>query len=253
MALRCERTRTKFYKLPRRVSSWRPTLFSSNSFTEKNADKQPHDRRQTPPRRCEICSCPALGGKKKITKSSLWNEWNFFFTLSLSLASGNNLSLSDRSVHRGGKRSVQVAGTCFCLSFFLSFFFLLFFFLLFPNLTTSDPGWMCVRLLVVAGIQMRASRKPWWKHRNERGSKFRGQRPGNQKHQGWSVEQGLQTLELSPQTLSVSGSNLAWKSGLERRVEPKKKKKRNLGDDSTVASTLFEHSGRWLIINCLIK
>lgn len=47
----------------------------------------------------------------------------FFYSLSLSLASGNNLSLSDRSVHRGGKRSVQVAGTCFCLSFFLSFFF----------------------------------------------------------------------------------------------------------------------------------
>lgn len=144
MALRCERTRTKFYKLPRRVSSWRPTLFSSNSFTEKNADKQPHDRRQTPPRRCEICSCPALGGKKNHEEQFMKRVKLFFLlSLSLSLASGNNLSLSDRSVHRGGKRSVQVAGTCFCLSFFLSFFFLLFFFSPISKLDDLGP-WLDV-------------------------------------------------------------------------------------------------------------
>lgn len=60
-----------------------------------------------------------------------------------------------------------------------------------------------------------SSRKPWWTPRRE--CKFRGQRPGKQEHQGWSVEeQALPNLDHSPPVASglvvTSLENQDWSS-----------------------------------------
>lgn len=43
-------------------------------------------------------------------------------------------------------------------------------------------------------------RKSWWSPRRER--RFRGQRPGKQEHQGWSVERGRGSLDPGPSMVS---------------------------------------------------
>lgn len=191
--------------------------------------------------------------KKKSRRAVYETSETFFFTLSLSLASGNNLSLSDRSVHRGGKRSVQVAGTCFCLSFFLSFFFLLIFFSPISKLDDLGP-WLDVCTSAGRSRDPDASEQKTlvetqeWEREQVPGTKtWKSETPG--------VERGAGTSD--PGTLSTNSLREWFKPGLKIRTGAEggaqEEKKRNLGDDSTVASTLFEHSGRWLIINCLIK
>lgn len=67
----------------------------------------------------------------------------------------------------------------------------------------------------LTGIQMREENPGG--HSGESASSG-GQRPGKQEHQGWSMEQGLQTLDLSFPVSRRAATRLE-KSGVGLRVE----------------------------------
>lgn len=77
----------------------------------------------------------------------------------------------------------------------------------------TEWGWFSLHSSSVSGLQAvlcagqhaglrnaDGRRKSWWSPRRER--RFRGQRPGKQEHQGWSVERGPGNLDLRPSMVS---------------------------------------------------